>query len=267
MATTHKETAPAEPSLLPRTYEEFRSREYWDQFFELRDSEAFEWYGEYADLAPIIERYVPKPADANAGDGSDGVLVVGCGNSALSSDMYDAGYDAITNVDFSPVVIEEMSAKTRKDQPKMRWKLLDMTDMHEEKGGFSDGAFGTVLDKGALDALMAEDTADVGASAARFLAEVERVLAVGGVYLVVTMAQEFILRRLLTTFTGDDGAGAPTPTTPGGWSVEIHQLERAPAAAAAAGDAPLSDVQLEAAKHQPFVVAVRRLPEQLHFDQ
>jgi len=65
----------------------------------------FEWYGEYRpQLQPLLRKYI-KP--------SSKVLNVGCGNSDLSADMYDDGFQNIVNVDFSEVVIEEMRRKNK----------------------------------------------------------------------------------------------------------------------------------------------------------
>ncbi len=36
------------------------------------------------------------------------MLNIGCGNSLLSQEMYDDGYNHINNIDFSEVVIEQM---------------------------------------------------------------------------------------------------------------------------------------------------------------
>lgn len=68
--------------LLPKTASEFGSTKYWDQFFKNRGKAAFEWYGEYPELCGILHKYV-KP--------KDDVLMVGCGNSKLSADLYDVG--------------------------------------------------------------------------------------------------------------------------------------------------------------------------------
>lgn len=43
----------------------------------------------------------------------DRMLIIGCGNSEISADLFDNGYTQITNIDFSPLVIEEMIAKNR----------------------------------------------------------------------------------------------------------------------------------------------------------
>jgi 2-polyprenyl-3-methyl-5-hydroxy-6-metoxy-1,4-benzoquinol methylase len=53
---------------------------------------------------------------------SDKILVVGCGNSNFSSDLYDAGYLGIINIDFSQVVIDIMKEKN-KDRMQMEWKV------------------------------------------------------------------------------------------------------------------------------------------------
>ena len=219
-------TTPAsETQLLPRTHGDFSTVQYWDQFFETRDGDEFEWYGTFSTLQAFIAAYIET---------DQRVLNIGSGNSSLSQDMYDGGWTRVTNVDFSPVVIEEMSAKC----PDMEWKLMDMTDMRGEHG-FADGTFDAVLDKGALDALMAEDTREVATAANKMLDEVARVLTPGGVYVVVSMCQDFILQRLLSTFSAARG-----------WAVDVHALERGPT---------LSKGVLTASPLQPFVLACRRV--------
>lgn len=43
----------------------------------------------------------------------DNILMVGCGNSRLTEDMFDDGFTTLTNVDVSRVVIEQMVARNR----------------------------------------------------------------------------------------------------------------------------------------------------------
>ena len=142
------------PSLLPTHHDEFRSKEYWERFFLERNGVQFEWYGAYSDLKANIKR---RAASALVRGPATRMLVIGCGNSELSADLYDDGYPAITNLDFSPLVIEEMRVKHAAARPQMAWAVGDMTAMPEHL----DGTFDVVVDKGALDALMSEDTADV----------------------------------------------------------------------------------------------------------
>lgn len=66
---------------------------------------------------------VPKPTSAVQ------ILISGCGNSELSVHMYDAGWQSITNVDFSTVVIAEMLRLHVRSRPHMRWLVMDMTHL------------------------------------------------------------------------------------------------------------------------------------------
>ena len=69
------------------------------------------------------------------------VLVIGCGNSALSADMYDAGYTAIVSVDYSEAVIAQMRTANA-NRAGMQWEVMNVTAMT-----FPDGAFDVVIDK------------------------------------------------------------------------------------------------------------------------
>ena len=76
-------------SLLPKNHQEFRQKEYWDNFFRKRGKRAFEWYGEYGELCGILHKYI-KPTDH--------ILNIGCGNSTISADLYDVGYKKQKNI-------------------------------------------------------------------------------------------------------------------------------------------------------------------------
>ena len=106
----------AAKNLLPITCEEFRSKEYWDEFFRKR-TDAFEWYGEYGELCGVIHKY-SKP--------SEKVLMIGCGNSQLSEDLYDVGYRQLVNIDISDVVIRQMKERNREVRAEMEFVKMDM---------------------------------------------------------------------------------------------------------------------------------------------
>ncbi|XP_065113425.1 eEF1A lysine and N-terminal methyltransferase [Paramisgurnus dabryanus] len=181
-------------SLLPRSAEEFSSADYWERFFRKRGEKAFEWYGDYNSLCGVLHKYI-KPRDK--------VLVVGCGNSELSEQLYDVGYHQLTNIDISETVVSHMNQRNAECRPDLTFQQVDATQT-----GFESGSFQAALDKGTLDAMASEEE---GALAARMLAEVGRVLAVGGRYVCVTLAQEHVIKLAVEHFAQ-------------GWAVRIHCL-------------------------------------------
>ena len=169
--------------LLPTSYEQFRSKEYWAEFFRKRSS-GFEWYGEWPDLRRVFNATASKDAK---------VLNIGCGNSALSADMYDSGIPDITNIDFSKEVIDAMA---KKDAHRKGMTYLEMDMLHTS---FEADSFDVVMDKGAADALIAEDNKECLADGRQLCKEVGRVLKPQGVYICVTLAQTHVLRCLLSS--------------------------------------------------------------------
>ncbi|EKU21542.1 cgi-01 protein isoform 1, partial [Nannochloropsis gaditana CCMP526] len=111
--------------LLPQHFQQFQDRAYWDAFFRERKQRAFEWYGTYNDLRPFVAKTVEG---WRAGRKRERALVIGCGNSDFSADLYqEGGFQRIVNVDFSASVIEEMRCKTRESCPEMEWEVMDVT--------------------------------------------------------------------------------------------------------------------------------------------
>lgn len=205
--------------LLPHKAGDFRKQEYWDLFFQKRGEKAFEWYGNYNSLRSKLQALLNLPDAAPPPllrrlKAKVRVLVVGCGNSALSADLSADGFSNLLSVDFSARVIDEMQRK----YPALQWQVMDMTNMR----ALEDASFDLVMDKGAMDALMAENTAEIRHDALKMLCEVRRVLAPGGRYCCVTMAQDFILQHLLSFFILPVEADAEQTH----WSVSVHELPR-----------------------------------------
>lgn len=86
-------------------------------------------YGEYPELCGILHKYI-KPVEK--------MLVVGCGNSQLSENLYDVGYHNITNVDISDIVIKQMSDKNKDKRPEMSFIKMDVMKVSH---GFCDILF------------------------------------------------------------------------------------------------------------------------------
>jgi 2-polyprenyl-3-methyl-5-hydroxy-6-metoxy-1,4-benzoquinol methylase len=76
--------------------EEYAKASFWDDRYAEKGG-FFDWYAEYPELKPVFNEYGITP--------SDRVLMVGCGNSKLSQQMWEAGYKDIVNIDISPSVI------------------------------------------------------------------------------------------------------------------------------------------------------------------
>ncbi|XP_047377763.1 eEF1A lysine and N-terminal methyltransferase isoform X2 [Sciurus carolinensis] len=149
-------------NLLPKSSKEFGSVDYWEKFFQQRGKKAFEWYGTYLELCGVLHKYI-KPRER--------VLVIGCGNSELSEQLYDVGYQDIVNIDISEAVIKQMKERNASRRPQMSFLKMDMTQME-----FPDASFQVVLDKGTLDAVLTDEEEKTLQQVDRMLAEVGRVL-------------------------------------------------------------------------------------------
>ncbi|KAK2384215.1 eEF1A lysine and N-terminal methyltransferase [Trifolium repens] len=173
------------------TLGDFTSKENWDNFFTIRP-DSFEWYAEWPNLKdPLIS--LLQTLTPSSPPSSLQLLVPGCGNSRLSEHLYDSGYTSITNVDFSKVVISDMLRRNIRSRPLMRWRVMDMTSMQ-----FEEEAFGAVVDKGGLDALMEPELGpDLGN---QYLSEVKRVLKPGGKFVCLTLAESHVLDILFSKF-------------------------------------------------------------------
>ncbi|XP_028386463.1 eEF1A lysine and N-terminal methyltransferase isoform X1 [Phyllostomus discolor] len=185
-------------NLLPKSSKEFGSVDYWEKFFQQRGKKAFEWYGTYLELCEVLHKYI-KPREK--------VLVIGCGNSELSEQLYDVGYQDIVNIDISEVVIKQMKERNAARRPQMSFLKMDMTQME-----FPDASFQVVLDKGTLDAVLTDEEEKTLRQVDRMLAEVGRVLQVGGRYLCISLAQAHVLKKAVGHFSRE------------GWMVRVHQV-------------------------------------------
>ncbi|KAG8932719.1 hypothetical protein FRC02_000683 [Tulasnella sp. 418] len=129
--------------LIASKNEEYSTQEYWDsRYGSEADDATFDWFKDYSDIRPLIRELLPQ---------KDGIriLMVGCGNSSLSEEMWQDGYKNITNIDYSTVVIEKMEKKYE-DRPGMEWLVMDARDLR-----FNQDSFDVVIDKGTMDAMLA----------------------------------------------------------------------------------------------------------------
>lgn len=160
------------------------SKEYWDERYK-QDPQPFDWYQRYKSsetFKAMLAHHLEKTSHA---------LVVGCGSSRLSEELFADEFTNLQNVDFSSVVISQLNDRYRALGCKVENTLMDICSMVD----IEDGSFDAVIDKATLDSMLC---ADGGAeSVERMLREVSRVLKPGGHFLLLSnQAPEELLSRL-----------------------------------------------------------------------
>jgi len=117
---------------------EYGKSDFWDERYKGNDT-TFDWY---VSLEPLKEFLFPLLQPSHR------ILVIGCGNSRLSAQLYEAGYCNIVNIDISDVVVQQMKARYR-ELDKMTWIRMDATRLE-----FPDASFDCVIDKGTTDSIL-----------------------------------------------------------------------------------------------------------------
>lgn len=144
---------------------------YWEERYKNSEYPTFDWLENYETLKEII-------APLNIPKDSGKILNLGCGNSEFSENMYDDGYHNIKNIDISHNVIKSMSERS-KNRPEMTYEVMDVRDIK-----YKDNYFDLAIDKSTIDALLCGDDAFI--NVAKMIKEVQRVLKVGGYYMIIS---------------------------------------------------------------------------------
>lgn len=108
-------------------------------------------------------------------------------------------FSKVTNVDISQVVIRQMLSQTEKERQNLKYIQMDVLNM-----SFENEEFSVVLDKGTLDALMPDDSAETLGKIHKYFEEIKRVLKVGGRYICISLLQEHILKYILEYFPSNN---------------------------------------------------------------
>ena len=157
----------------------YGKQEYWEDRYQ-KDKEQFDWLQRYApptgrtELRDIIGQYVQP---------SSQILIAGCGNSRMSEEMYEDGYQNITSVDQSYTAIKLQQEEYQSRYSNLTFKQMDIRAMQ-----FKDGTFDAVLDKGLLDAMVCSDGSKGNIDT--MLTEIFRVLSPTGVYICISHGKE-----------------------------------------------------------------------------
>lgn len=231
MSFTIEETAttsssPVSSIVLPRNNKEYGTKEYWEHRFATEES--FEWLLSYPQLQhqlePILLQYCscantrystePPPSqpplsleenntavvDTSIYDKSlVRILMVGCGNAPFSCHLYDDGYTNIVNIDYSPMVIQNMQQLHSTLRPKMQWMVMDMTRMD----ALLDSDYDVVIDKAAMDAIMTQEqdvwnpNPIVIQNAYRMCFHISRILQPRGTFVQISLTQPHFRNKYL----------------------------------------------------------------------
>lgn len=197
----------------------FKLQEYWEERFE--EEENYEWLVNWSKVKDIIKPYLTP---------SSRILIVGCGNSSFSADIYDEGFENITNIDFSSVVIQKMSAVHSEKRPNMKWIEMDMTKLQ-----FPENSFDIVLDKAAMDALVV-DEGDVWNPKEEVITSVDamcqcvgKVLTSDGILLQISFAQPHFRTKYLMGYRASHEECSPYESHKGyskryGWELNYCEV-------------------------------------------
>lgn len=115
---------------------------YWNQRFT--NEEQYDWLVTYKDIKLYINQYVPNKLSR--------ILIIGCGNSTLTYDMYVDGYKSIISIDYSDIVIQNMRNKY-KHITDLRWYICDIRLLHQL---FPLHYFDVIIDKACIDSMIVD---------------------------------------------------------------------------------------------------------------
>ena len=168
--------------------------EYWDDRYT-KDSDQFDWYQRYAGLKDILKPHINT---------NHAILNIGCGSSRLSEEMHDDGYQNITNIDISSVVIKQMTEKYKEKYSTLKFAVMDAKKLE-----FPEGSFDVIIDKGTLDSILCGDNA--AQNAELILSEIHKVLAPLGVYICISYG---VPEQREIYYKGQD------------WEIKVNQVKK-----------------------------------------
>lgn len=98
---------------LPARNAQYLENAYWNTRFE--GEQQYDWLKSYSQFKHLCTPHLHL---------DDSILILGCGNSTLTQDLYDDGYKNLTSIDLSNIVIERMRAKSAAArQNEIKWQV------------------------------------------------------------------------------------------------------------------------------------------------
>ena len=93
--------------------------------------------------------------------------------------MYDDGYKNIINIDLSETVIKYMQNRNKEIRKKLKFFVMDCRELN-----INNNSIDLAIDKSTIDALLCGENSFI--NVAKMLKEVQRVLKIGGYYLMIS---------------------------------------------------------------------------------
>ena len=98
---------------LPDKNAQYLQGEYWNNRFQ--NEKQYDWFKDFSEFKHLCVKHL------HAGDS---VLILGCGNSTLTQDLYNSGFQNLTSIDLSDVVIDQMHKKAAAaSQHEIKWQV------------------------------------------------------------------------------------------------------------------------------------------------
>ena len=151
----------------------FSLDEYWDERYLKEKNRNFEWLDSYSSLKSLMNTLLTTK--------NGKILMLGCGNSKLSEEMYLDGYKNISNIDRCGIVISQMFNRNI-NKVEMTWEVMDCQNLEYESNSFD-----YVIDKCTLDTLLCSTNPFM--AAAYTINEVQRVLKPGGYFMCISFGK------------------------------------------------------------------------------
>merc|ERR1712150_132667 len=208
--------------------------DYWSARYK-EDTDPFDWYLRWEQLKePLEPVFSGLSHDAQ-------ILVLGCGTSTLSEQLYAEGYLHITNVDRCEPVITlmedrhmEQRAKSTiaananspespvgEQRPAMRFIVAEVQNLPEDW----DGRYDAIIDKALLDSVAC--SRERKRSIAAMLHSVSRVLKSEGIYICISWAEPRQRRAMIMSVDVEETQEEPQLSHEYCWTVEHRALPRA----------------------------------------
>lgn len=146
--------------------------DYWEKRYQEQRGRTFDWLEDFNALRPFLSVLLKQDSK---------ILNLGCGNSTLAEELFANGFKNIVNVDISEEAIRQMRERCQEMQ-ELSWLVMDCKNL-----SFGNETFDIVIDKSLLDTLLCGDSAYL--NVALMTKEVQRVLKVGGIYLMISYGQ------------------------------------------------------------------------------